>query len=131
MKIKNVVELFGILPEDERIMVDVFRQIILETLPPNCKEKIAYNVPFFYGNKGICIIWPATIPRGGIKKGVLLGFWQGNKLKDVERFLTQGTNKKIFYKIYQTPEEIHDKPIIKLLKEAIKIDAGFKKTAQR
>jgi hypothetical protein len=130
MKIKNVVELFAILPENERIMVDVLRQIILETLPPYCKEKISYNVPFVYGNKGICIIWPATIPRGGIKKGVLLGFWQGNKLKDVERFLTRGTNKKIFYKIYQTPEEINDKPIKKLLKEAIKLDAGFKKSAQ-
>ena len=130
MKIKNVVELFAILPENERIMVDVLRQIILETLPPYCKEKISYNVPFVYGNKGICIIWPATIPRGGIKKGVLLGFWQGNKLKDVKRFLTRGTNKKIFYKIYETPEEINDKPIKKLLNEAIKLDAGFKKSAQ-
>lgn len=127
MKIKNLVELFTILPEDERIIVDVLRQIILETLPAYCKEKISYNVPFFYGHKGICIIWPATVPRGGIKKGVLLGFWYGNKLKDVDRFLTHGSNKQIFYKIYQTPEEIKDKPIKKLLKEAIKLDSGFKK----
>jgi hypothetical protein len=130
MKIKNLVELFTILPEEERIIVDVLRQIILETLPRHCKEKISYNVPFFYGNKGICIIWPSTVPRGGIKKGVLLGFWYGNKLKDVDNFLTHGTNKQIFYKIYQGPEEIKDKPIIKLLKEAIKVDSGFKK-AQR
>ena len=125
MKIKNLVELFTILPEDERIIVDVLRQIILDTLPPYCNEKISYNVPFFYGHKGICIIWPSTVPRGGIKKGVLLGFWYGNKLKDVDKFLTHGTNKQIFYKIYQKPEEINDKPIIKLLKEAIKIDSGF------
>lgn len=129
MKIKNLVELFTILPENERIIVDVLRQIILDTLPQNCKEKISYNVPFFYGNKGICIIWPSTVPRGGIKKGVLLGFWYGNKLKDVDKFLTHGTNKQIFYKIYQTPEEIKDKPIIKLLKEAIKLDSGFKKSS--
>jgi len=128
MKIKNLVELFTILPEDERIIVDVLRQIILEALPPYCKEKISYNVPFFYGNKGICIIWPSTVPRGGIKKGVLLGFWYGNKLKDVDGFLTRGTNKQVFYKIYQTPEEINDKPIIKLLKEAIKVDGGFSKS---
>jgi hypothetical protein len=127
MKIKNIVELFAILPENERIIVDVLRQIILETLPQYCKEKISYNVPFFYGNKGICIIWPATVPRGGIKKGVLFGFWYGNKLNDVDEFLTHGTNKQIFYKIYQTPEEINDKPIKKLLKEAIKLDSGFKK----
>jgi hypothetical protein len=127
MKIKNLVELFTILPEDERIIVDVLRQIVLETLPPYCKEKISYNVPFFYGNKGICIIWPSTVPRGGIKKGVLLGFWYGNKLKDVDKFLTHGTNKQIFYKIFQTPEEINDKPIIKLLKESIKVDSSFQK----
>jgi Domain of unknown function (DU1801) len=122
MKIKNLLELFALLPEDERIIVDVLRQIIIEALPPYCKEKISYSVPFFYGNKGICIIWPAAIPRGGIKKGVLLGFWYGNKLKDVDNFLTHGTNKQIFYKIYLSPEEIDDKPIKKLLKEAIKLD---------
>jgi hypothetical protein len=49
----------------------------------------------------------------------------------VDNFLTHGTNKQIFYKIYQTPEEINDKPIIKLLKEAIKLDSGFKKTPRR
>jgi hypothetical protein len=130
MIIRNLVELFTILPEDERIIVDVLRQIILESLPPYCKEKISYNVPFFYGNKGICIIWPSTVPKGGIKKGVLLGFWYGSKLKDVDKFLTHGTNKQIFYKIYQTPEEINDKPIKKLLKEAIKLDNGFKKAPQ-
>jgi hypothetical protein len=72
MKIKNLVELFEILPENERIITDMLRQIILETIPDYCKEKISYNVPFFYGNKGICIIWPSTIPRGGIKSGSIL-----------------------------------------------------------
>src|SRR6476660_3740899 len=122
MQIKNLVDLFSILPEDERIIVDVLRQIILEVIPSYCKEKISYNVPFFYGNKGICIIWPSTVPRGGIKRGVLLGFWYGNKLRDPDHFLTHGTNKQIFYKIYQTPEEIDDRPIKKLLRDAIKLD---------
>lgn len=126
MKIKNLVDLFSILPEDERIIVDVLRQIIIETLPAYCKEKISYNVPFFYGNKGICIIWPSTVPRGGIRNGVLLGFWYGNKLKDSDRFLDRGSNKQIFYKIYQTPEEIDERPIKKLLKEAVKLDIAFK-----
>src|ERR1044071_8459910 len=131
MEIRNLVELYTLLPEDEKIIVDLLRQIVIETLPPYCKEKISYNVPFFYGKKGICIIWPATVPRGGIKKGVLLGFWYGNRLKDADKFLTRGTNKQVFYKIYQTPEEIDDKPIIKLLKEAIKVDSGFKKLSKR
>ena len=61
------------------------------------------------------------------KKGVLLGFWYGNKLNDSDRFLSHGTNKQIFFKIYQTPEQIDEKPIKKLLKEAIKLDRTFKK----
>lgn len=122
MKIESVHDLFSILPENERIIVDVLREIVLELLPPYCKEKISFSVPYFYGHKGICIIWPATVPRGGIKSGVLFGFWYGNRLIDRDKFLTHGTNKQIFYKIYQTPEDIDDKPLKKLLKEAIKLD---------
>ena len=120
MKIRNLVDLFTILPEEEKTIVDVLRQIVIETLPEYCEEKISYNVPFYYGNKGICIIWPATVPRGGIKKGVLFGFWYGNKLKDPDHFLSHGTNKQVFYKIYQTPAEIDEKPLKRLLKEAVK-----------
>src|SRR5882757_9093326 len=106
MKIRSLLELFEALPENERLIVDVLRQIILENLPAYCKEKISFNVPYFYGNKGICLVWPATIPRGGFKQGVLLGFWHGNKLKNKDNYLIHGTNKQIFYKIYKTPEEI-------------------------
>lgn len=124
-KIKSLVQLYNLLPENERIITDVLRQLVIENLPSYCKEKISYNVPFFYGKKGICIIWPATIPRGGIKSGVLLGFWYGYKLKDKNNFLTHGTNKQIFYKIYQQPEEIDEGPIIDLLKEAVRLDASW------
>jgi hypothetical protein len=124
IKIKSLLQLFEILPLEERIIVDVLRQIILENLPDNCKEKISYNVPFFYGKKGICIIWPATIPRGGIKEGVLLGFWYGNKLKDEDNYLTHGSNKQIFYKIFKTAEEIDEEAIVRLLKEAVKLDGN-------
>jgi hypothetical protein len=129
MKITNLIDLFDVLPEDERIIVDVLRQIIIENLPEYCKEKISYNVPFFYGNKGICIIWPSAVPRGGIRKGVLLGFWYGNKISDPDCFLSQGTNKQIFYKIYQSYDEIDEAPIKKLLKEAVKLDSSFKKVS--
>jgi hypothetical protein len=121
-KITSLVQLFDRLPENERIMVDVLRQIVIENLPTHCKEKLAFNVPYFYGNKGICIIWPAAIPRGGINQGVLLGFWQGNKLNDEDGYLTHGTNKKVFYKIYRDAEEIDEAAIVKLLKEAARID---------
>lgn len=131
IKIKSLLHLYEVLPDEERIITDVLRQIITEHLPANGKEKISYNVPFFYANKGICIVWPSTIPRGGIKKGVLLGFWYGNKLKDADRYLIHGSNKQIFYKIYYTAEEINEKAIVKLLKEAVEVDRLFKKVAAK
>ena len=122
IKIRSLLQLYEILPEEERVIVDVLRQIVIDTLPPFCKEKISYNVPYFYGKKGICIICPSTVPRGGIKKGVLLGFWHGNKLNDIDNYLTHGTNKQVFYKIFYSADEIDDSAIIKLLKEAIIVD---------
>lgn len=126
-KIRSLLQLFEVLPEEERIITDVLRQIILEHLPAHGKEKISYNVPFFYGNKGICIIWPSTIPRGGIKEGVLLGFWYGNRLQDVDEYLTHGSNKQIFYRIYKQADEIDEAAIVKLLKEAVLLDEGWQK----
>ena len=126
-KIKSILQLYDAIPEHQRIIVDVLRAIAAEQLPAYCKEKISDQVPYFYGHKGICIIWPAAIPRGGIKKGVLLGFWYGNKLADVDNYLTHGTNKQIFYKIYNDVDEINVKAIIKLLKEAVKLDGQWVK----
>ena len=127
IKIRSLLQLYEVIPEHERIIVDVLRQLITEQLPPNGKEKISYNVPFFYGNKGICIIWPSAIPRGGIKKGVLLGFWYGNRLIDTDNYLTHGTNKQIFYKIFNDVDEINIKAVVKLLREAVKLDEEWKK----
>ena len=130
-KIRSILQLFEILPENEKIIVDVLRQIILENLPVYCREKISYNVPFFYGNKGICIIWPSAIPRGGIKKGVLLGFWYGNRINDVDNYLIHGTNKQVFYKIFTSPEQIDEPAIVKLLREAVRLDELFKNRINR
>lgn len=130
-KITSILQLYDAIPEHERIIVDVLRTIIAEQLPAYCKEKISYAVPFFYGHKGICIIWPSAIPYGGIKKGVLLGFWYGNKLTDADNYLTHGTNKQIFYKIYYDVEEINVKAVIKLLKEAAKLDKQWVKDGHK
>ncbi|MBI1769997.1 MAG: DUF1801 domain-containing protein [Bacteroidetes bacterium] len=126
VKINSLPQLYELLPEHERLIVDVLRQIVKENLPKSCKEKISFNVPYFYGKKGISIIWPSTVPRGGIKNGVLFGLWYGNKLKDVDRYLIHGTNKQIFYKIYHSVEEINERAIVKLLKEAIEVDEQWR-----
>jgi hypothetical protein len=125
IKFQSISQLYDILPEQERIIVDVLRQLISENLPEYCREKLSFNVPYFYGNKGICIIWPSTVPGGGIKSGVFFGYWYGNKLIDEDGYLTHGTNKQIYYKIYQSVNEIDTEAILKLLKEAVRIDAAY------
>jgi hypothetical protein len=122
VKIKSLEDLYAVLPEGECVTVDVLRQIIIEHTPPTCREKISYNVPFFYGNKGICIVYPAFIPRGGIKRGVLLGLWYGSCLRDVDNYLTRRTDERVFYKIFNSVEEINEKVIVKLMKEAVRLD---------
>lgn len=122
MRITTILQLYDLLPESERMIVDVLRQLIIETLPGECKEKISYNVPFFYRTRGLCIVWPAAIPRGGIKEGVLLGFWYGNQLNDADNYLTRGSNKQIFFKIFKSVDNINPEPIIRLLHEAVRVD---------
>jgi hypothetical protein len=126
IKPQAFIDFWDRLPENERLLVDVLRQIVLETLPTTCKERFAYNVPFYYGKRRICLIWPASVPRGGFKTGVFLGFNQGYKLADVNQYLLHGTNKQIYYRIFHTPEEIDEEKIVVLLKEAIELDKQFK-----
>ncbi len=110
------------LPENERLLTDVLRQIILSHLPKTCKEKLSYNVPYYYGKRRICMLWPASIPRGGVKEGVLLGFSQGYRLKDTHAYLKNGTNKQVYYKIIRSLDEIDETAICALLKEAVQFD---------
>lgn len=126
-RFNSVVEIMQVLPSEERVIVDVLRQIILEELPPYCREKISFNVPYFYGNKGICIIWPASIPRGGITSGVLLGFRYGSKLQNRFGYLTRGSNKQIYYRVFSNADEINDQPIRQLIAEALQLDDSFGK----
>ncbi len=117
-----MIEFWEWLPANERIITNVLQQIIIETLPKACKEKLTYNVPYYYGKKRICLVWPGSVPWGGFSSGVLLGFSQGNKLKDPSGYLTHGTNKKVYYKIFKEVNEIDKRPIVALLKEAVGID---------
>jgi hypothetical protein len=123
IKFQSFVEFWEYLPENERLLVDVLRQIVIATLPTGRKEKLTYNVPYYYGNKRICLIWPASVPWGGFSEGVLLGFSQGNKLPDTGNYLTHGTNKQVYYKIFRSVDEIDEMAIISLLNEAVRIDS--------
>jgi hypothetical protein len=126
LKFKSLLEFWEYIPQEERIIVDVLRQIVLKNLPSYCKEKLSYNVPYYYGKRRICLIWPGAVPWGGIRDGVLFGFCYGHRLKDEDNYLTHGTNKQVFYKIFHSPDEIDYDAIVSLLKEAVEVDNQFK-----
>ena len=126
MKIRSLVELIELLPRDEAVLLDILREITIETLNGYGKEKLSYNVPFFYGNKSICLIFPASIPHSGIKNGVLFGFWYGKWLEDKNNYLEHGTNKQIYYKIYQHVDHIDVPVLTELIRQAVELDQSFK-----
>lgn len=69
----NVRDFFAYLPPEELEVVELLRTIVLESIP-DCKEKLAYNVPFYYRYSRICFIWPGSVPWGKPKPGVEIGF---------------------------------------------------------
>jgi hypothetical protein len=68
LKIKSLLHLYEVLPENERIIVDVLRQIITENLPATCKEKISYNVPFFTERKESVLFGQPQFQEEELKK---------------------------------------------------------------
>ncbi len=112
VKYKDVDDLFAQLPEDEREIVLRLRSIILETLP-QVREKLAFNVPFYYLKKRIAFIWPASVPWGGISEGVALGFTQGFVFEN-QAFFDKTNHKKIRQILYQNIGEI-DIGVVKML----------------
>lgn len=125
LKLNSFVAFWELLLPEERILTDLLRQIILQNIPASYTEKFSYNVPYYYGKRRCCFIWPASIPNGGFKLGVMLGFCNGYKLKDTNHYLEHGTNKKVFYKIFTSAEEINIPEIVTLLQEAIRIDLQY------
>ena len=70
---KSIDDFMEFLPAEELSIVESLKSIITDTIP-EVKEKLAYNVPFYYRHYRLCYIWPASIPWGGLKAGFSLGF---------------------------------------------------------
>lgn len=119
----NVEAFLDYLPDHERAMVDVLRQIIMECIP-DCREKLSYNVPYYWRHSRICFIWPSSVPWGNVKlHGVQLGFCQGNKLSDEIGYLERGNRKQVYTKTFTRVEEIDEEMLRAYLYEAVEVDS--------
>lgn len=120
-KFKSLGEFLDFLPPNEFTIVEHLRSIIFEELP-DCKEKLAYNVPFYYRHSRICFIWPASVPWGGVDDGVALGFCKGNLLSDEIGYLEKQDRKEVRTKTFTSEKQIERDLLRSYLLEAKKID---------
>jgi len=117
IKFRNVTDFLESLPENELEVVEIFRELVLESIP-NCKEKLAYNVPFYYKHSRIVFIWPASVPWGSVDKGVVLGFCKGTQLFNLDI----SNKKSVGRKIFTSAKDININEIRQLLYEAVLLD---------
>jgi hypothetical protein len=122
----SVTEFLEFLPPDERKLVDYLRDIVFSCIP-DVKEKLAYNVPFYYRYSRICFIWPGSVPWGGTKEGVLFGFCKGHLLSN-HTYLDRGSRKSVYTKTFFSTKKIDREQLSQLLYEAVWIDEEEKKT---
>jgi len=126
IQFKSVNEFLDNLPEEELEIVLFLQKIIMQCMP-DCKEKLAYNVPFYYRHSRICYIWPASVPWGKVEKGVAIGFCKGASFLDETFETTKFISKRTFTSI----KEI-DVPLLKQqIYEAILVDNQIVKAKRR
>lgn len=125
-KFNHVGEFLDFLPEKEFRIAEQLRQIIFDAIP-DCREKLSYNVPFFYRHSRICFIWPASVPWGGLDAGVALGFCRGDLLSDPSGRLKKGNRKFVRSKIFLSEKEIEPRLLVSFLIEARDIDEKLQK----
>lgn len=125
---RNVQDFLDHLPEEEREIVEFLRHLILQTIP-DCTEKLAYNVPFYYRRSRVCFLWPAAIPWGGIQQGegVQLGFCQGFLLPDSRGYLERGNRKEVASRTFTNPKEIDSELLRTYLFDAVQLDEVTRK----
>ena len=122
LKFHSIDDFLDYIPKHERLIVNYLRTLILKAIP-NAKEKLAYNVPYYYRNSRICFIWPSSVPWGKVAlDGVQLGFCNGYLMSDELNFLEKGNRKQVYTKTFHKLDEIDNAIITAYLLEALDID---------
>jgi len=122
IKFYSVDDFLAFLTEDELRIVTFLRDIVYNCMP-FCKEKLAYNVPYFYIHKRVLFIWPSSVPWGKVaKNGVMIGFCKGNLIPDEINYLDKGNRKEVFSKTFFSIDEIDIDVLKTYIFSAVEID---------
>ncbi len=130
MSFQSIDECLHYLPPSELKIVMCLRNLIVECIP-DAKEKLSYNVPYYFRHARICFIWPASIPWGKVPEGgVALGFCKGHLLADTS-YLDTGNRKSVFSKTFFQTKDINSNQVRQLLFEAVAIDETCKRLTKK
>jgi Domain of unknown function (DU1801) len=117
----SVGELLAFLPEDQLLITEQLRELCL-TCIPDVKEKLSFNVPFYFRYTGICYIWPGAVGwMNKVYPTVEIGFMRGHLLPSKD-YLEQHKRKVIYNKRILTLDDLHEDKIRTCLYEAVEID---------
>ncbi|MBN1952657.1 MAG: hypothetical protein JW801_15755 [Bacteroidales bacterium] len=121
-KLDSIEDFLDYLPDDERDIADYLRELILDAIP-DCREKFIGGIPVYFRHGKICYIRPAAIPRGNVPAyGVQIGFFQGYRMTNDDRYLEKGRRVRVFTKIFAECCEVDPARIRSLLFEATVFD---------
>ena len=124
-KFRDIEEMLDSLSREERKITEFLRSLILDTIP-SAREKLSFNVPFYFLRKNVCHIWPGSVAWGKkTYEGVSIGFSYGSQLLDEIGYLDKGNRKQIFTKTFHSIPEIDVKLVRSYLFESAMIDEEF------
>ena len=127
---RTVGEFLDYLPPHELKIVERLRTLVFECIP-DVKEKLTYNVPFYYRHSRILFIWPGSVPWGNTRRdSVNLGFCKGHLLSDPS-YLEKGNRKEVYLKSFYHIKEIDAEAIRQLLYEAVVVDEESNRTKKQ
>lgn len=120
----NFESFFAALLPEEQAVVTRLRTLILEHFP-RWREKMSYGVPYYFGRRRICFIWPASVPPSGLAAGVCLGFAQGYRLADPCGLLDMGGRKEVGMIVFLHEKDVREGAVLELLEAAGQTDEAF------
>ncbi|MCB9261858.1 MAG: DUF1801 domain-containing protein [Flavobacteriales bacterium] len=127
VRFKTLEEFFDYLPPDE-LKISRFLYELTQDCLPFSTNKLSFNVPYFYGHRAICFIWPGSVLWGKKRtyKGVRFGLTSGHLLNDETQYFKLESRKFVSYRDFENIHEIDIDLLKSLLFEAWDIDQSKK-----
>jgi hypothetical protein len=122
VEFSTVEELLDWLPEEQVVVTEFLRKLVYECVP-DISEKLSFNVPYFFRNRGLFFIWPGAVSwETSTHDGVRFGFQHGNLLTDEIDYLDKGSRKQVYWKDFYGLQDVDAELLKSYIYEAVVMD---------